>query len=283
MTEKKFMSFPFITLEQRKKLEKTVSEDSGLNHSLILMLLYSGGTLSEVMDLETDSILYKEGFIRLPHIYRRERMMERKVPIPARVMDTLKKIHPLKTMKRPSTWKGENRIYRLKGKRTFERRAIKLLKEAGISSGLKATHNSFGVYMASEGYPLFLISIFMGYRSSIGANKFAPWLNTEKMYGRVMKSREIEENYNALLKERNGLKDTLELFIKEKIELEEKCALYENDIKQLKGEYEKYIAGVVERSIEDREKSKEKMSESDQIKLAYENSQKKQKRKKQLT
>ena len=231
------MDFEYLTLEERKKFEEVAfKDDSPLNRSLILLLLYSGGSVSDIMGLEVRAFLYKKGFIRLPSIYRRDRMTERKVPVPRRVLDVLNQIYL------PNRKTADKRIFPWKGKRTFERRGMDLLKCAGISSNLKSIHNSFGIYMASEGYPLSLIAIFMGYRTPISAHKFAPWLNTQKMYDSITKARDIEENYTHILGERDSLKNTLEFFFKEKRENEklqaENKELYEEKVSQLNMEIE---------------------------------------------
>ncbi len=230
-------------LENRQKFQEAVESNSeAWLRSMGLTLLWTGASLSEIIELKVGDLL-PDGYINFDNI---------KVSVKRKVLildqDIFKKISEVHSERNP-----EEYLFQKTGrssKKHFENQITELRNKANIKFPPKDIRFSYGAYMAYSGFPVTLIRIQMGYRSTRGIDNFQKFLNKEKLHQRLLESQGFVQEIERLNKELEESKTANKLLMGLKIssksfdkivedgvsrlqEIEEK----KNEIKTLEKEY----------------------------------------------
>jgi len=153
----------YLTSSERQRLEEGAGDLKPRDSLLILLLLWTGARISEILDLRASSIDLAEGLVALNTLKRRQ-VHVRELPLPPHVLDRLECIFSL-SRRQMDPDLLDARLFGIS--RSAAWRIVKALclrlQISGPAASPKGIRHSFGVSSLQSGVPITLVQRWLGH------------------------------------------------------------------------------------------------------------------------
>lgn len=155
----------YLTSDETQAFLKAANDADRPVRTFCELLAYAGCRISEAVELTADRVDLQAEEVSFRTLKKREKLIYRRVPVPASFLDTLDMVHAVKAaQKRPDRGKGV-RLWSW-DRTTAWRRVREVMHSAGIEgphATPKGLRHGFGVQAAGSNVPLDTIQECLGH------------------------------------------------------------------------------------------------------------------------